>query len=80
LETKAGHKGTEVADLFEDAAGTVWFSVNGVGTYRFAEDSLNPYFEEQSCVSHTFNTTFQDQKGRIWFGGWLGLFRYLAPC
>lgn len=80
LETKAGHDGTEVADLFEDVAGSIWFSVNGVGTYRFAEDRLNPYFEEQSCVSHTFNTTFQDQKGRIWFGGWLGLFRYLAPC
>jgi ligand-binding sensor domain-containing protein len=80
LETKAGHKGTEVADIFEDTAGSIWFTVNGVGTYRFEGDSLYTYFEEQSCVSHTFNTTFQDNLGRIWFGGWLGLFRYHDPC
>lgn len=80
MYTKPGHEGTQVDHLFEDATGSIWFSVKGVGTYRYAQGSLSPYFQSQSCVSHTFSTTFQDWKGRIWFGGSLGLFRYLDPC
>lgn len=80
MATKAGHHGTEVAHLYEDVFGRIWFSVNGVGTYCWEGGSLNPYFESQSCNSHTFNSTFQDKLGRIWFGGWLGLFYYHEPC
>ncbi len=81
LETTPGHDGsTEVTHLLEDGRGSMWFSVNGVSTYRCVGDSLSNYFAEQSCVSHTFGTAYQDQQGRIWFGGWLGLFRYYEPC
>ncbi len=80
METQAGHRGREVSHLYEDARQRLWFTVNGVGTYSYEGDKLRHYFEAQSCISHTFSSTFQDQKGFIWFGGWLGLFRYHEPC
>lgn len=80
LDIKDGHNGTEVTHLYEDKAGIIWFSVNGVGVYRVDGESLTEFFPEQSCVSHTLRSIYEDNQGRIWFGGWLGLFRYDRPC
>ncbi len=82
LSTDAGQKGLKSGDLFEDSSGKIWFTIDGLYTYRYdpspekGEVSLSNYFKGQECVSHTFETTYEDNHGYLWFGGWLGLYRF----
>jgi ligand-binding sensor domain-containing protein len=64
------------ADLFEDSAGNIWIPIEGVSMYRYNGDTLEKMFEPQGCISHTLRCAYQDREGRIWFGGWNGLYRY----
>jgi ligand-binding sensor domain-containing protein len=63
-------------DLYQDEAGKIWFPIEGVCLYQYDGNTAINFFEEQSCVSHTIRYTFEDKDGRIWFGGWLGVYRY----
>jgi len=64
------------ADLFEDSSGNVQLRIEAVTIYRFNGNTLEKMFEQQGCISHTLRTAFEDSKGRIWFGGWNGVYRY----
>ncbi|MFT5596547.1 MAG: ligand-binding sensor domain-containing protein [Flammeovirgaceae bacterium] len=64
------------ADLFEDSSGNIWIPIEGVFMFRYNGDTIEKMFEPQGCISHTLRCAYEDSKGRIWFGGWNGLYRY----
>jgi len=65
-------------DLFQDKTGKIWFPIEGVCLYQFDGNAALNYFERQGCISHTIRYTLEDSEGRLWFGGWLGVYRYGA--
>ena len=64
------------AQLFEDSSGDIWLPIEGVSMFCYHGDGLEKMFEPQGCISHTLRCAYEDSKGRIWFGGWNGLYRY----
>lgn len=77
IPTKEGFKGSKNAwDLYEDTSGNIWFPIDGVGMYRYDGNTATEIFQRQSCVSHTIQCTIEDNQGHLWFGGWLGVYRY----
>jgi ligand-binding sensor domain-containing protein len=77
VETERDSHGSMAsADLFEDSHGNIWIPIEGVFMYRYDGDTLQKMFEPQGCISHTLRCAYEDSKGRVWFGGWNGLFRY----
>jgi|GEM_PF-3698061 len=77
LATKPGFTGESIASsVYEDKNNIIWFPIEGVGMYRFDGSTLDEVFKEQSCISHTLRYSLQDPDGKIWFGGWLGIYRY----
>ncbi len=77
IETERGHQGKWTGrGLFEDSSGNIWFTIDGVSTYQYNGNTAIKVFQRQSCISHTLRSAMEDDMGRIWFGGWLGLHRY----
>lgn len=77
IETeKDPHGSMAAADLFQDRSGNIWIPIEGVAMYRYNGDTLEKMFEPQGCISHTLRCAYEDSKGRIWFGGWNGVYRY----
>ena len=76
IPTRAGRNGTNAWDLYEDTAGNIWFPIKGVGMYRHDGQAVTEIFQQQNCISHTIRSIFEDNQGRLWFGGWLGVYRY----
>lgn len=80
-----GINGTEAWDLYADNDGNIWFPIEGEGVYRYnfsdglkmKEGSIfTNFYKEEGLSSGGIQCTFQDNKGTIWFGGWMGLFSY----
>jgi ligand-binding sensor domain-containing protein len=67
--------GVEVWDLFEDRQGHVWFPVENSGVYRFDGRSFRNYSAADGLDTNAIQYTHQDAAGRIWLGGYRGLFR-----
>ena len=58
------------------AAGNIWFPIENSGVYRYDGKSFTNFREEQGLTSNAIQCTLEDREGRLWLGGWMGLFRY----
>lgn len=65
----------EVCAVFQDSAGSIWFSSEGYGVYRLSDDELTNYSLRQGLGVRAVQTIFEDRDGRIWVGGGGGLYR-----
>ncbi len=43
--------------------------------YRYDGTTFKNYHEAQGLTTNAVQCIYQDRKGRIWLGGWQGLFR-----
>ena len=68
--------GTEAWDLYEDPAGNIWFPIENSGVYRYNGKTFTNFGEAQGLTTNAIQCTYQDRTGRLWLGGWQGLFRY----
>lgn len=76
-------KGEEVMGLMEDSKGNIWFAVENGGIYRYNINSENNsgqtfsnFGKAQGLETHGIITIYEDRNGKIWLGGWGGLFRF----
>ncbi len=84
MPTKERDSGTEAWSLYEDSSGSIWFPVESFGVYRFDPSaSLRPlggslanFHKKDGLASGAIQCIFEDREGRIWLGGWMGLFCY----
>lgn len=84
ITTEEGVHGIEAWDLYEDKSGDIWFPMEGFGVYRYnssvelkaGSKSFTNFHKEQGLASSAIQCAFEDKEGRLWFGGWMGLFRY----
>ncbi|MGB0178015.1 MAG: ligand-binding sensor domain-containing protein, partial [Owenweeksia sp.] len=78
INTRQGVQGTEVWDLYEDSSGRIWFPVEGFGVYQYNPSTGNftNFSVNEGLTSKAIQCTFEDQDGKLWLGGWQGLFRY----
>jgi ligand-binding sensor domain-containing protein len=44
--------------------------------YRYDGDSFVNYGTKHGLASRAIQCTHQDREGRLWCGGWLGLYRF----
>ncbi|AVP98555.1 hypothetical protein C7S18_15780 [Ahniella affigens] len=58
-----------------DRAGDIWFPIENAGLYRFNGKTFQNYGEAEGLTTNAVQDTYQDRDGRLWFGGWRGLFR-----
>jgi ligand-binding sensor domain-containing protein len=56
-------------------SGLVVTPVEGLGLYRFEGDRFRNFSAPHGLTSRAVQCTFQDRDGRIWCGGYEGLFR-----
>ncbi|MEX0313899.1 MAG: two-component regulator propeller domain-containing protein [Allomuricauda sp.] len=66
----------EVCIIYEDRAGNIWFSSEGYGVYRYDGTSTINYYKEQGLNVGAAQAIFEDNKGRLWVGGYGGLYRF----
>ncbi len=74
-----GVEGSEVWDLYEDSSGNIWFPTEGYGVFCYMSSGEYPFRNfsgTEGLASRAVQCTFEDKDGRIWCGGWLGLYRY----
>jgi len=74
-----GVEGPEAWDLYQDRSGNIWFPTEGYGVFRYNGSKEYPFTnfsETEGLASRAVQCTFEDKDGRIWCGGWLGLYRY----
>jgi ligand-binding sensor domain-containing protein len=74
-----GHKGvqgTEVWDLYEDSQGNIWFPAEGYGIYRFDGETYRGFGPADGLGSPAVQCSFEDRQGRVWVGGYMGLYRF----
>ena len=78
IATKQRDSGTEVWSLYEDKSGNIWFPVENFGVYRYdiSTDELTNFHEKEGLASGAIQCAFEDKDGRLWLGGYMGLFRY----
>lgn len=67
--------GVEVSGFFEDTNGDIWFGVENNGVYRYDGKAFQHYNQEDLSGASVLSI-YRDREGRLWFGGWGGLFRY----
>lgn len=73
--TREQVQGKEIWALYEDQAGDIWFSAVGEGLYRFDGTAFTQFHKEEGLDSHALHCITEDQTGRLWAGGWKGVFR-----
>ena len=75
-----GVEGTEAWDLYEDRSGNIWFPIENSGVYRYDGKSFTRFHETlvemNGLNSNAIQCTYEDKEGRLWLGGYRGLFRY----
>ena len=73
-------EGEEVYGMYEDKAGNVWFSSEGFGVYQYHLNTgeLTKFYKKEGLSSGGIICFYEDQEGKLWLGGWGGLFRYDA--
>ena len=83
MATKERDSGTEAWSLYEDRAGNIWFPVENFGMYRYDAspagrqgNALTNFDKKNGLASNAIQCAFEDRDGRLWLGGWMGLFRY----
>ena len=59
----------------EDSAGNIWFTEENVGLYRYDGEFLTSFNKKHGLDLGAIHDTFEDIDGRIWVGGYLGVFR-----
>ena len=76
FEARNEFKKSAVMDILEDSKGNTWYAVEGESVYQEKNGIQTNVFENQSCLSHGMRCGYEDDQGRLWFGGWLGLYLY----
>ncbi len=77
ITSEDGVVGTEAWDLYQDRSGNnIWFPIENSGVYRYDGKSFTNFQKEQGLTTNAIQCTFEDKEGRLWLGGWMGLFRY----
>ncbi|MBD0254380.1 MAG: hypothetical protein ICV83_01575 [Cytophagales bacterium] len=61
--------GNEGWTMHEDSAGSIWFSVKGLGMYRFKDDHISHFGQAEGLPIRAVQSIFEDTKGRLWVGG-----------
>ena len=56
--------------------GDIWFSSEHDYVYRYDGQEYHHYGKEDGLESSSVFNFFEDSKGRMWLGGWGGLFRF----
>ena len=74
--TDAPQVSLTVTDGTADRAGNVWFPTEHYGVYRYDGETFPRFGEEDGLLSPAVQCTFEDREGRIWVGGYRGLYRY----
>jgi ligand-binding sensor domain-containing protein len=67
-----------VRRIFEDSKGNLWFGTNGDGVCRYDGKSFTNFYLAQGLDSPGVQCTYEDREGRVWAGGYLGLYRLEA--
>ena len=78
MATKKRESGTEAWSLYEDSAGNIWFPMESFGLYRFHPISgvLTNFDRNNGLANGAIQCTYEDDEGRVWLGGFGGLFRF----
>lgn len=66
----------EVWTVYEDRAGAIWFCSEGFGVYRIHGKSIENFGKDEGLPIEAVQSIFQDGEGRMWIGGYGGLYRY----
>jgi len=53
----------------------VWLSIENAGVYRFDGSKFRNYSAADGLDTNAIQCTHEDAAGRIWLGGYRGLFR-----
>ncbi len=67
--------GLEAWDLYLDSYGNIWFPVEHAGLYRYDGKHVTQFHHPEGLDSGGVQCTLQDRAGRLWAGGYLGLYR-----
>lgn len=67
--------GNSVNDILEDADGDFWFATHHHGVYRFDGSDFVRYHQKQGLASNAIQCIYEDREGRLWCGGYMGLYR-----
>jgi ligand-binding sensor domain-containing protein len=68
--------GVEVGGFFEDPVGDIWFAAENHGVYRFDGTTYARYDASDGLQTNGILSILRDRNGRLWLGGWGGLFRF----
>jgi ligand-binding sensor domain-containing protein len=75
-----GVEGTEAWDLYEDRSGNIWFPIENSGVYRYDGKSFTRFHKNlvqiDGLTSNAIQCTYEGKEGRLWLGGYMGLFRF----
>ena len=71
-------EGSEAASLYKDSNGNIWFAAENHGVYQYNKQSgeFTNYYKNDGLKSGGILSILEDNSGRFWFGGFMGLFRY----
>ena len=76
-------EGIEVASVYEDKAGNIWFPAENFGVYRFSPAAekagkapFTNFYTNEGLITNGILCFLEDNTGRFWLGGWGGLFRF----
>ncbi|MEO1262649.1 MAG: two-component regulator propeller domain-containing protein [Bacteroidota bacterium] len=77
MATKERASGTEAWSLYEDSKGDIWFPIENFGVYRYnpASGTLTNFDKKDGLASGVIQCAFEDRDGKLWLGGFGGLFR-----
>jgi ligand-binding sensor domain-containing protein len=64
--------------LYEDQSGNIWFPIENAGVYRYdpSTEVFTNFHKEEGLLLNAVHTIREDQAGRLWVGGFGGLYRY----
>jgi len=65
--TKDGLANDRVTEIYEDKAGTIWFSTEG-GASRYDGQSFRNFTIKDGPPSNNVNSIVEDKTGKFWFG------------
>jgi len=68
--------GEEAGGFFEDKDAEIWFAAENHGVYRYDGKSYAHYDEASGLQTNAILSIYRDREGRLWMGGWGGLFRF----
>ena len=65
----------QMVDVSQDSTGTLWFSTDGRGLYRFRDGRFKAITTKDGLPSNDIGPVREDGKGNLWVGSNQGIFR-----